>query len=295
VFASAVLNDGANDAADVGDDPPTAPSQHPKLSQCLTISEDKPPSTNSQVMIASTPALDFGECSFQHGTEDKTHGPAPNQKAITSRKRLAAMMMTRHVTSLLAKEGRIPVIASPNPKDPNLSVETAFGPMLDSNHQPCKPGTLFLASTIYKKFHDAWNPDFWQTGCGILRLAEKNGLPFDVPIGEGMSPLGEVMRIVASTLAIGFFFFGSGGVPVANGFVSPSASSKAAKNSSGARGGATFEAAQTVANKVNFTMDQLCELGTPIAFFVSRKPFLSDFMIPVCQRVSRPCTLAPIG
>jgi hypothetical protein len=123
------------------------------------------------------------------------------------------MMMTRHVTSLLAKEGRIPVIASPNPKDPNLSGETAFGPMLDSNHQPCKPGTLFLASTIYKKFHlkkgkgfnDAWNSDFWQAGCGILRLAEKNGLPFDVPIGEGMSPLGEVMRIVASILAIGFF------------------------------------------------------------------------------------------
>jgi hypothetical protein len=47
-----VLNDGANDAADVGDDPPTARSQHPELSQCLTIGEDKPPSTDSQVMMA---------------------------------------------------------------------------------------------------------------------------------------------------------------------------------------------------------------------------------------------------
>jgi hypothetical protein len=128
-----------------------------------------------------------------------------------------------------------------------------------------------------------------------LRLAEKNGLPFDVPIGEGMSTLGEVTRIVASILAIGFFFFGSGGVPVANGFVSPSATSKAATDSSGARNGATFEAAQTVANKANFTIDQLCELGTPIAFLCLEKPFLSDFMIPVCQRVSRPCALVPVG
>ena len=278
VLASDDLNKGDNDASDVGDDPPTAPIQHPKLSQCLTITEDNPPSTDSQV-VASVLALDFGEHSFQCRTEDKTHWPPPNPKAITSRKSLPAMMMTRHMTSLLAMEGRIPVIVSPNPKDPELSVETAFGPMLDSNHQPCKPGAMFLASTIYKKFHlkkgkgfnDAWSPDVWQAGCGILRLPEKNGLPFDVPIANGMSPLGEVMRIVACVRPIGFFFFGSGGVPVVNGFVSPSAGSKAATDSSGARDGATFEAAQTVANKVNFAMDQLCELGTPIAFFVSGK------------------------
>jgi hypothetical protein len=85
VFASNDLNNEDNDAADVDDDPPTAPIQHPKLSQCLTITEDNPPSTDSQVM-ASVRALDFGKYSFQYRTEDKTHWPGPNPKAITSRK-----------------------------------------------------------------------------------------------------------------------------------------------------------------------------------------------------------------
>ena len=63
VLASDDLNKGDNDASDVGDDPPTAPIQHPKLSQCLTITEDNPPSTDSQV-VASVLALDFGKHSF---------------------------------------------------------------------------------------------------------------------------------------------------------------------------------------------------------------------------------------
>jgi hypothetical protein len=144
-----------------------APILHPKLSECLTITEDNLPSTDSQV-LSSISTLNFGMCSHHSRTEDKTHWPGPNPKAITSRKSLAAMMMTGHVPSLLAKEGRIPVIVSPNAKDSKLiSVQTPFGPMLDSNHQPFKPGTLFLASTICKKFHlkkgkgfnNAWNPD----------------------------------------------------------------------------------------------------------------------------------------
>ena len=62
-----------------------------------------------------------------------------------------------------------------------------------------------------------------------------------------------------------------------NGFVSPSANSKATTDFSGARDGATFETAQTVENKTNFTMDQLCERGSPIAMFVSGKALPLQF------------------
>ena len=117
----------------------------------------------------------------------------------------------------------------------------------------------------------------WQAGCCIFRLPEKNGLPVDVAIESGMSPLGEVIRVVQGMARLGFCFFGSGGVPVVNGFVSPSANSKAATDSSGARDGATFETAQSVSNKANFTMDQLCERGTPIAMFVAGKALPDQF------------------
>jgi hypothetical protein len=106
---------------------------------------------------------------------------------------------------------------------------------------------------------------------GVFHIPEKNGLPVDVPILGGMSPLGEVMRIGEGVEHLGFCFYGSGGTPVVNGFVSPSANSKAAMDSSGAREKATFETAQTVANKINFTMDHLCEAGTPLALCVTGK------------------------
>jgi hypothetical protein len=182
-------------------------------------------------------------------------------------------------------EGRIPVVVSQNKNNPELLVHTPFGPMLDSNSFPCRPGQIFLSSTTYEKFglkkgkgfNDAWNSDVWQAGACRFRLPEKNGLPVDVPIEDGMSPLGEVMRIMHGLLLLGFHFYGSGGVLVVNGFVSPSANSKAATDSSGGRDGATFETAQTVENKVNFTMDQLCERGSIIAMFVAGKALPAEF------------------
>jgi hypothetical protein len=118
---------------------------------------------------------------------------------------------------------------------------------------------------------------FGRQGLAAFVFLKKNGLPVDVPIKDGMSPLGEVMRITHGLLLLGFHFYGSGGVPVVNGFVSPSANSKAATDSSGGRDGATFETAQTVENKVNFTMDQLCERGSIIAMFVAGKALPAEF------------------
>jgi hypothetical protein len=262
--------------------PSTTTIQHPKLSECLTVVDGGGlPSAEK----STRPPPDFGKYGYRTRTEDREKWLGPNPKAITSRKSLAGMMMTKHVTGLLAKEGLIPVIVSPDSKNKKSSVRTPFGPLLDANNKPVKPGTMFLATTIYSKFglkkgkgfNDAWTPEISQCGCGIFRLAEKNGLPTDEPIPSGMSPLGELLRIVAFLLRIGFYFFGSGGVPVVNGFVSPSANSKAATDADGARNGATFETAQTVDNRCNYTMDQLCERGPPIPMFLAGKALPREY------------------
>ena len=266
------------DTASVVPKPSMSTRQFKKLTDCLIIPVDEQLSDDDPT-DTTIPPLDFSKYTFPTRDEDKHLWLAPNPKAITSRKSLAHMMMSKQVAGLLAEEGLIPCISSPNPRDSTQSVRTPFGPLLDSQHTPCKPGTCYLSSAIYKQyglkkgigFNDAWNSDIWQTGCAIFRLAEKNGLPTDGPIEEGMSPLGEVIRIFNGILQKGFFFYGSGGVPVVNGFVSPSANSKAATDATGARDGATFEAAQTVENKVNFTIDQVCERGCPLAMFIAGK------------------------
>lgn len=268
-----------------GDCVPSPTMFPPKLSQCLQVTDDPLfPSLNpSEESLFARP--DFSKYTFPTRTEDKRMWPPPNPKAITSRKSLAEMMMTHHVVQLLSSHGLIPVIVSPNPRDLTQCVHSPFGPLLDSRFQPCEFGTRFLASVIYNKyrlkkgkgFNDAWNHDVSVASTCIFRLPEKNGLPVDVPVIAGSSPLGEMMRIVDKQERLGFNFFGSGGVPVVNGFVSPSANSRAATDLSGGRDGATFETAQTVANKANYTMDQLCERGTPIAMFVAGKALPRSF------------------
>jgi hypothetical protein len=101
----------------------------------------------------------------------------------------------------------------------------------------------------------------------ILCLPEKNALPTDLPIEEGMSPIGELLRIDQGVARKGFDFYGSRGNPVINGFVSPDAKSWKTTYQSAAEG-ATFESAQTVANKSNFVMQQLCEHDQPVAVFL---------------------------
>jgi hypothetical protein len=261
--------------------------RHPKLSECLTL-PDKAAHPEKHTLRSIIHHPDLTRYTYTTRTEDKILWPRPNPKAISSRKCLAEMMMGRHAAGLLAKQGIIPVVVSPNPRDPTQSVRCPFGPMLDSNRYPYKVGTRFPASTIYnryrlkkgKGFNDAWNQDIWAANACVFRLPEKNGLPVDVPIISGLSPLGEVLRVLGNQPRLGFIFYGSGGVPVVNGFVSPSANSKAATDATGGRDGATFEAPQTVANKANFTMDQLCERGTPVPMFATGKAFPVRFYDP---------------
>ncbi len=255
-----------------------------KLSQSLIVTKMVNRSI-AQKGPTHIPPLDFSKYTYPKRTEDKDCWPRPNPKSICSRKNLVTMMMSRHAIDALALHGVIPVIVSPNPKNIKLSIRQPFGPMLDCNHLPIKPGTRFLASKVYnaynlkqgKGFNDAWNSDVLQAGACILRLPEKNGLPVQSPIAIGMSPLGEVMRVVAGKKRLGLTFYGSGGTPVVNGFVSPSPNSQAATNVSGGRNGATFETPQTVENKANLTMDQLCERGSPIPIFVTGKVLPDEF------------------
>ena len=83
-------------------------------------------------------------------------------------------------------------------------------------------------------------------------------MPYGEEIESGLSPLGEIQRLQSGKPRSGFVFYGSGGNPVQNGLVSPSPKTKV----SGA--GATFETCQTVLNKLNYTMEQICERGSPI-------------------------------
>jgi hypothetical protein len=59
--------------------------------------------------------------------------------------------------------------------------------------------------------HDAWVSNYWGSETVILRLPPKSGLPVDVDIELGMSPMGELLRIDKDLDRIGFSFHGSGG------------------------------------------------------------------------------------
>jgi hypothetical protein len=214
---------------------------------------------------------------FAKRTSDVELWPRPNTRAIASTKNCAEMVTTGTVASALATDGIIPVIVSPNPKERNQSVKVPFGPMLTTMHQPCKPGGLYKSSTIYNQyqlkkrveFNDAWSSNVLFANAVILRLPEKNGLPYDVPIEEGMSPLGEIKRIMKdSSSRIGFDLFGSGGNAAIAGATPPDANSKKTVSKTAAAG-AVFESSQTILNKLNAIMELICERGTPIVVFVT--------------------------
>ena len=86
----------------------------PKLSTCLTITKDVRPPVDLISVPPHLLLLNLLKYVYQKRTKDKAHWPKPNPKTITSRRSLAAMMMTRLVTGLIAKEGLIPVIVLRN-------------------------------------------------------------------------------------------------------------------------------------------------------------------------------------
>jgi hypothetical protein len=138
------------------------------------------------------------------------------------------MMMGRHAAGLLAKQGIIPVVVSPNPRDPTQSVRCP-GPMLDSNRYPYKVGTRFPASTIYSRYRlkkgkvqRAWNQDIWAANACVFLFLRNSWWMFRLfPASRHW----ESVKGLETNLVLVLSFMALGGVPVVNGFVSPSANS----------------------------------------------------------------------
>jgi hypothetical protein len=248
------------------------------LSELLTVKQPTIPNP-----VLAIPHFEFLKYVYLKRLFDKSLWPSPNTCAISSRKTLAEMLTLGYVMKLLALEGIIPVVSSPNPADKNQTIKVAFGPLLDNNHNPCVPGGRYRASSVYQlsrmknsvDHHDAWLSNFWSSDTVIPRIAGKSGLPVEVEIIKGMSPIGELLRIDAGLPRIGFPFHGSGGNAVTNGLAPPSAT--AHKTTSGtAAEGATFESSQSVLNKNNRVMLQICEASRPV------KVFLAGDVLPPC-------------
>jgi hypothetical protein len=131
---------------------------------------------------------------------DKKLWLPPNTVAISSRKSLAEMLTSGYIMKLIARDGIIPVVASPNPKHKDQTIKVAFGPLLDTNRNASKPGGRHRASKIYNSlrikhsvdYHDAWLSHIWMADSVELCIASKNGLPVDAKIIEGMPPIGEL-------------------------------------------------------------------------------------------------------
>jgi hypothetical protein len=234
------------------------------LSQFLQLQKQREPPAAMKATTVSQ--VDVTKYVYLKRTIDKVLWPLPNTKSIASKKSLAEMMISGHVPALLAQQGIIPVVVSPNHLDKKQSIKAPFGPLLNDNHQPYPPGSCFNESFLYSHFrlkkavdhHDPWLSNVWTANAMILRLVEKNGMPTDTDIDSGLSPLGEIQRLQKNRARKGFEFYGSGGNPVVTGFVRPNANAK------GSTEGATFETCQTVSNKLNFTMEQICERGCPM-------------------------------
>jgi hypothetical protein len=251
------------------------------LSQIMQIPE---PSEEEEALFTARviPPFDFKRYQYVRRTFDRLYWPSPNTNAISSRKSLAEMMVTGYVMMLLALDGILPIVCSPNPQDKLQTIKVTFGPLLDSNHNPVVPGRRYQASFIYIQsrmknsvdHHDAWHPNYWWSETVILRLVAKSGLPVDVDIVDGMSPVGELMRIDKGLPRTGFSFHGSGGGSVITGLAPPDAKARKTISKEAAEG-ATFETAQTVMNKNNRTMEQICESGRAV------KVYLSGDVVPV--------------
>jgi hypothetical protein len=172
--------------------------------------------------------------------------------------------------------GITPVVTSENSLQKNQSLKVPFGPMFDNHFQPVQAGKRFEASFVYSQFrlkksmdyNDSWLSNIWLANAFVLRLPEKNGIPFDLPIKHGLSPIGELLGIDAHQERLGFYFYGSGGNPVISGFVSPNAKNRKTASKTGVEG-AIFESTQTITNKMNSVMQQICEISRPLAVFLS--------------------------
>ncbi|WP_288993368.1 hypothetical protein, partial [uncultured Marinobacter sp.] len=221
-------------------------------------------------------SFDFKPYRLQSRTTDLHLWPKPNTKAISSKKTLAEMMTLGYVVQELARKGIIPVVSSPNQARKDMLVKVPFGPMLDDKFQPAVCGQRLKASLVYNQFrlkkstdyNDPWLANIWLANAIVLRIPEKNGLPFDLPIQEGMSPIGELLRIDEGKERLGFYFYGSGGNPVISGFVSPDAKARKTATMTAVEG-ATFESTQTITNKMNSVMEQICESSRPVAVFLA--------------------------
>ena len=126
--------------------------------------------------------------------------------------------------------------------------------------------------------HDPWLPNIWTANAVILRLVENNGLPIEHDIDKGLSPLGEIQRVSKNQPRKGIMFYGSGGNPSIKGVALPNPNSKAAT------AGATFESVQTVSNKLNMTMEQICERGSPIAVILAGDVLPLNSKTPISNR-----------
>ena len=210
-------------------------------------------------------------------TWDKEIWLKPNPKALSSKKTVAEMLTSGPVSLDLAVKGIIPVVVLPDPQARAQLVKVTFGPMLDDEHQPYPVGHLFKASDIYNHYRlnrktghsEAWATNIWMANAIIIRVVEKNGLPIDSDVLNSQSPIGEILRIRAGQKREGFEFHGSGGNPVINGATPANANSKGATSSIGARDGASFETSQSVTNKLNLVMEQICERGSPCLLYTS--------------------------
>ena len=224
-------------------------------------------------------AFDFSKYTYPERNLDKEIWLKPNPKALSSKKTVAEMLTVGSVSLNLATKGIIPVVVLPDPQARARLVKVPFGPMLDEVYQPYPTGELFKAAAIYDRYRlkrktghsEAWANNIWMANAIILRVVEKNGLPLEQEVVDGQSPIGEILRIRSSRKREGFEFHGSGGNPVVNGATPADANSKGATSSTGARDGATFETNQSVSNKLNLVMEQICERGTPIVVFAAGK------------------------
>ena len=246
------------------------------LSRYLKLQEPK----ETEPIIA-IPSFDFSKYNYSRRTKDKKCWPASNVNAISSKKNLAETLTYGPVMKPLALEGIIPCVCYPNPKDAAQTLRVTFGPPLDSVHNPIQPGARYEAAAVYDQLrmknavdhHDAWHSHYWNADGLNLRLPPKSGLPIDSEIIEAKSPIGELLRIDDGRAREGFIFYGSGGNPVINGLAPPDAKAKKTVSRDAAEG-ATFETCQSILNKMNRIMQQICESGRPL------KVFLSGDMLP---------------
>jgi hypothetical protein len=94
------------------------------LSQFLQLQKQtEPPAAMKTTTISQ---VDVTKYVYLKRTIDKVLWPLPNTKSIASKKSLAEVMISGHVPALLAQQGIIPVVVSPNHLDKKQSIKASF-------------------------------------------------------------------------------------------------------------------------------------------------------------------------